>query len=322
MQEKIPQNNNYYESLRKIADNLANNIIGQAELNQNLLIALLAKGHILMEGMPGLAKTKSAETLAASINAGFKRIQFTPDLLPSDLIGGDIYVQEKNKFEFLSGPLFTNLVLADEINRAPAKVQSALLEAMAEKQISVGNNTYKLPELFMVIATQNPIEQEGTYKLPEAQLDRFLLHIKVDYPNMANELKILNQFETKVLTKTNIIDNQVILAMQNEVANIYLDDKLKQYIVELIIATRNPEKYSKELAELIEYGASPRASLALCQTAKALAYIEGEDFVQPYHIQKMAKNVLRHRLILSYKAEAQNISADQIIDKIIEQVAI
>ena len=322
MQEKIIQDNPRDSLITNIFDNLSQNIIGQNELNQNLIIALLARGHVLLEGMPGLAKTKSAETLASSIDAEFKRIQFTPDLLPSDIIGGDMYIQEKNKFEFSSGPLFTNIVLADEINRAPAKVQSALLEAMAERQISVGKNTYKLPELFMVIATQNPIEQEGTYKLPEAQLDRFLLHIKVDYPNAENELKILNQFETKKKISFKLTSASEIIKMQCEVDDVYLDEKLKQYIVDIVIATRETNKYSKELAEYIEHGVSPRASLALCQTAKAFAYLQGEEYVSPYHIQKMAKYVLRHRIIISYKAEAENISTDDIIDKIIELVAI
>jgi len=316
---KLKQN----KAIAQIYDNLQRNIIGQEELVKNLIIALLAGGHVLLEGMPGLAKTKSAETLANSIQGDFKRIQFTPDLLPSDLVGTDIYLQGKSKFEFAEGPLFANIILADEINRAPAKVQSALLEAMAEKHITVGKQTYDLPELFLVIATQNPIEQEGTYNLPEAQLDRFLLHVKIDYPESADELKILEQFETPAKkSATTKVQPKDILKMQKEVSEVYLDPKLKKYIVDLIMATREPEKFDKELKGYINYGASPRATLALCQTAKALAYLEGEEYVTPYHIQNMAVNVLRHRIILSYKAEAENVIPEQIIKHLIDLVAV
>ena len=302
---------------------LRQNIIGQEELIQNLVIALITGGHILLEGMPGLAKTRSAEFLAKSIKAAFKRIQFTPDLLPSDLVGTDIYIEKTGGFSFSEGPLFANIVLADEINRSPAKVQSALLEAMGEKQITVGKKTYKLPEVFLVIATQNPVEQEGTYTLPEAQLDRFLLHTKISYPNIEEELQILKLVANDDKNiKQPLLELDDIIKIRKEFQNIYIDEKLQTYIVTLVNATRDIGKYDKSLVEYIKYGASPRASIALNITAKAIAYLENAEYVTPHHIQKMAVNILRHRILLSYKAEIDNITTEDIIEKLLKLVAV
>jgi MoxR-like ATPase len=309
--------------IAKILSNLQTNIIGQDDLITNLLIALIAQGHILLEGMPGLAKTLSGETLAKSISTSFKRIQFTPDLLPSDLIGTEIFIQEKAKFEFSQGPIFANIILADEINRSPAKVQSALLEAMAEKQVTIGKKSYKLDDIFLVIATQNPIEQEGTYNLPEAQLDRFLLHVKLDYPDKATERQILEiSHQKNIINKLNLTSVNEVKEMQEQAKNIYVDKKIKDYIVDLVIATREIEKLDKNLAKYIKYGVSPRASLALYNASKALAYINNDDYVTPYHIKKVVHNIFRHRLILNYNAYADNISSDDVVDKIINLVAI
>jgi MoxR-like ATPase len=308
--------------LTALYKNIHKEIIGQEELITDLLTCLLAGGHVLIEGMPGLAKTKAAEALAKSINSDFKRIQFTPDLLPSDLIGTDIYIEKQGVFEFNSGPLFANIILADEINRAPAKVQSALLEAMAERQVSVGKKTYKLSDLFFVIATQNPIEQSGTYELPEAQLDRFLMHLKVDYPSKEEELKILDLIEEGTSHKklTSVIEQQELLDMRKEVESIFIDPKLKQYIADITTATRDISKYDSKLSQYIKYGVSPRASISLMQAAKARAFINGEKNVLPSHIQDVAIKILRHRLILSYNAEADSISSEEIIKKILSLI--
>lgn len=317
------ENNN--AAVNKIFNNFKQNIIGQEELSKNLLIALISGGHILLEGMPGLAKTLSAEILAKSVNTSFKRIQFTPDLLPSDLIGTEIYNQEKGSFEFSKGPLFANIILADEINRAPAKVQSALLEAMAEKQITVAKETYSLPNVFLVIATQNPIEQEGTYNLPEAQLDRFLLHVNIGHPNRTEERQILELEQNKNFQKVNtpsVVTPAEIKVMQNEAKKVYFDDKLKDYIVDLVMATRTPEKLNKDLRNYIKHGVSPRATLALSNASQALAYLHAEEYVNPYHIQQVVYNVFRHRIILNYTAHADNVSADDIIKEIVNLVAL
>jgi len=312
--------------IRNIYNYLKSQIIGQDDLVRDLLISLIAAGHIIIEGLPGLGKTKSANSLAHIINAKFKRIQFTPDLLPSDLIGTDIYLAEKNEFLFNKGPLFANVILADEINRAPAKVQSALLEAMGENQITVRNNCYKLPDLFFVIATKNPIEQEGTYNLPEAQLDRFLLYSNVDFPNHENEAKILDQFENNLINNNSEhcpeIDIIDILAIRSEARNIYIDKKLKDYIVNIVMATRNIGKYNKDLNGLIKHGASPRASSSLLIAAKSLAYLYGDDYVKPSHIQEIAPNILAHRITLNFKAISENLSARDIINKILNLVAL
>ncbi|HEY7867177.1 MAG TPA: MoxR family ATPase [Psychromonas sp.] len=301
-------------------------ILGQSELVDGLLIALLADGHILVESPPGLAKTRAINALSKGIEGDFHRIQFTPDLLPSDLTGTDIFRQETGEFIFEKGPLFHNLILADEINRAPAKVQSALLEAMAERQITVGKTTYPLPELFLVMATQNPLEQEGTYPLPEAQLDRFIMHLELDYPNAETEKEILKLNQKEIL-KEKIAEitpllNEQIFSIRREIMTVNITPHLEQYLIDLIIATRQPQAYGTQLKEWISYGASPRATLALMRTAKARAWLDGRDFVMPDDIIQNLYPVLRHRLILSYEAEAQGINANSVIQEIINQVAI
>jgi MoxR-like ATPase len=300
--------------------------VGQQTLTQNILVALLADGHLLVEGPPGLAKTRAVNALANGLEGDFHRVQFTPDLLPADLTGTDIYRPENGTFVFQKGPLFHNLVLADEINRAPAKVQSALLEAMAERQITVGNTTYALPELFLVMATQNPIEQEGTYPLPEAQLDRFLMHLEIDYPGAETELDILRltrneAMHAEAVSPPNLSQADILNARQ-DVLKIHLDDALEQYIVQLIIATRQPERYAPDLANWIEFGASPRATIALDKCARAHAWLMGRDFVGPDNIQAVFHNVLRHRLLLSYEAEAEGVNSNQVLDKIMQLVPV
>lgn len=301
-------------------------ILGQSELVDGLLIALLADGHILVESPPGLAKTRAINALSNGIEGDFHRVQFTPDLLPSDLTGTDIFRQETGEFIFEKGPLFHNLILADEINRAPAKVQSALLEAMAEHQITVGKKTYQLPELFLVMATQNPLEQEGTYPLPEAQLDRFIMHLELDYPDAETEKEILKLNQKEILKQTvaqvTPLLNEQIFAMREDVMKVSLAPHLEQYLIDLIIATRKPAKYGTKLSEWISCGASPRATLALMRTAKARAWLDNRDFVMPGDIVANLYPVLRHRLILSYEAEAQGINANRVIKEIINQVAI
>jgi MoxR-like ATPase len=299
-------------------------IIGQEHLVERLLIALLADGHLLVEGAPGLAKTKAIKTLAQAIEGDFHRIQFTPDLLPADVTGTDIYRPQQGTFEFQPGPIFHNLVLADEINRAPAKVQSALLEAMAERQVSVGSKTYTLPALFMVMATQNPIEQEGTYPLPEAQLDRFLLHVNVDYPDIAAERKILqlvrNEAAAIPSTTPATISQFTLLAARQEILGLHMANSVEEYIVQLINATRRPTQYSSDLEQLLEYGASPRGTIALDRCARAHAWLQGKDFVSPDNVQAVIHDCLRHRLILSFEAEASGINSDQVIDKLLRAV--
>ncbi|KXO13009.1 MoxR-like ATPase in aerotolerance operon [Moritella sp. JT01] len=304
---------------------LNSQILGQAKLVDNLLIALLADGHILVEGPPGLAKTRAVKALADSLDANFHRIQFTPDLLPADLTGTDIYRAETGTFDFQPGPLFHNIVLADEINRAPAKVQSALLEAMAEQQITVGNKTMLLPTLFMVMATQNPIEQEGTYPLPEAQLDRFMLHLEIDYPDKDTELQILRlttqeaqQDTAAPITK---ISQKAIMQARKEVLNIHLAPALEHYLVDLIMATRNPDTLDPQLASWINFGASPRATISLARCVRARAWLHGRDHVLPEDIQTCLYPILRHRLLLSFEAEADGITANQVIDRILSLIA-
>ncbi|MBU1311585.1 MAG: MoxR family ATPase [Gammaproteobacteria bacterium] len=303
---------------------LDSQVLGQADLTEGILLALLANGHLLVEGPPGLAKTRAVNALAHGVEGQFHRIQFTPDLLPADLTGTDIYRPETGQFEFQSGPLFHHIILADEINRAPAKVQSALLEAMAEKQVTVGRKTYPLPELFLVMATQNPLEQEGTYPLPEAQLDRFLLHLKVDYPDAATELAILQLTRNEALsgsqTQVTPISQADIFAARKAILQIHLADSLQHYIVALIMATRDAKAYSDTLASWIGYGASPRATIALERCARAKAWLQGRDFVTPDDIQAVFHNVLRHRLILTYAAEAEGISSDDVLDEILRLV--
>ncbi|MBT7563318.1 MAG: MoxR family ATPase [Porticoccaceae bacterium] len=288
------------------------------------MIALLADGHLLVEGAPGLAKTKAIKTLSEGLEADFHRVQFTPDLLPADITGSDIYRPQQGTFEFQAGPLFHNLVLADEINRAPAKVQSALLEAMAERQISVGKNTYPLPDLFLVMATQNPIEQEGTYPLPEAQMDRFLMHILVDYPAPETERAILALSRQEALndagTGIEPLSQKTLFAARQAVNQIHMTEAVEEYLVQLILATRNSESYGGDLAQWLDYGASPRATIALDRCSRSLAWMEGRDFVTPDDIRAVAHDVLRHRLILSFEAEANGITANQVIDKLLDTV--
>ena len=312
------------QDINRLKEWLASKIVGQEHLVERLMIALLADGHLLVEGAPGLAKTKAIKTLSEGMEADFHRVQFTPDLLPADITGSDIYRPQKGTFEFQAGPLFHNLVLADEINRAPAKVQSALLEAMAERQISVGKNTYPLPELFLVMATQNPIEQEGTYPLPEAQMDRFLMHVLVDYPAPEAERAILALSRQEALneptTKVEPLTQKSLFDARKRVNKIHMSEAVEEYLVQLILATRNSTAYSGELGQWLDYGASPRATIALDKCSRALAWMEGRDFVTPDDIRAVAHDVLRHRLILSFEAEAGGINANQVIDKLIETV--
>jgi MoxR-like ATPase len=303
---------------------LGNKIVGQEHLIERLMIALLADGHLLVEGAPGLAKTKAIKTLSEGLEADFHRVQFTPDLLPADITGSDIYRPQEGTFEFQAGPLFHNLVLADEINRAPAKVQSALLEAMAERQISVGKSTYPLPDIFLVMATQNPIEQEGTYPLPEAQMDRFLMHVLVDYPAPATERAILalSRLETTNQSSTPIkpLTQATLLAARQQVSEVHMADAVEEYLVQIILATRNAKQYGVELAQWLDYGASPRATIALDRCSRALAWMDNRDFVTPDDIRSVAHDILRHRLILSFEAEASGITSNQVIDTLLAVV--
>ena len=287
---------------------LESQIIGQQELVKQLMVALLADGHILVEGPPGLAKTRAVKSLADCVEGDFHRIQFTPDLLPADLTGTDIFRPETGDFTFQAGPIFNSLILADEINRAPAKVQAAMLEAMAEKQVTAGRKTYPLPELFLVMATQNPIEQEGTYPLPEAQLDRFLLHLDVEYPDMESELAILRlnrgEAQGQAPVQPEPLPQQSVFEARQEVLNVHMAESIEQYIVRLVMATRQPEKYSPQLAQWLEMGVSPRATIALDRCARAHAWLSGRDYVTPEDVQTMAFPVLRHRLLRSYHAQA------------------
>jgi MoxR-like ATPase len=318
------------EQLSYLKQYLNTQILGQEHLTESLLIALLADGHLLVEGAPGLAKTRMIKALALGIEAQFHRIQFTPDLLPGDLTGTDIFHPENGSFAFLPGPLFHQLILADEINRAPAKVQSALLEAMAERQITIGSTTYPLPELFLVMATQNPIEQEGTYSLPEAQLDRFLLYVKVDYPDASVEAKILDlarqeskNRQSSMAPPFQILSQEVLFKARADVLEVFTSQDLTQYMIDLVVATRNPQKYSDSmLSQWIRFGASPRATIALDRCAKARAWLSGRDFVTPEDIHAIIHDVLRHRLILSFEAEAEGIQAEQLIDELLKWVAL
>ncbi len=314
-----------HQKIHLLKDWLNTQIVGQEQLVERLIIALLADGHLLVEGAPGLAKTKAIKTLSEGIEGDFQRVQFTPDLLPADITGSDIYRPEQGNFEFQAGPLFHNLVLADEINRAPAKVQSALLEAMAERQVSVGGTTYPLPEMFMVMATQNPIEQEGTYPLPEAQMDRFLMHIMVDYPAPKTERLILELSRREALKEAPqpvaLLTQETLFAARKEALAVHMAEPVEEYLVQLILATRDVKLYGGDLAKWLDYGASPRATIALDRCSRALAWLQGRDFVTPDDIRAVAHDVLRHRLILSFEAEASGITANQVIDTLLESVA-
>ena len=310
-----------------LRDHMQTVIVGQSHLIDCIMIGVLTGGHLLLEGPPGLAKTTAVKTLATGVHASFQRIQFTPDLMPSDLTGSDVFDPDKNKFEFVEGPLFHEIILADEINRAPPKVQSALLEAMEEQQITVSHHTHILPELFIVMATQNPLEQAGTYSLPEAQLDRFLLHVPLDYPNQDEELEILQRdrrthFGDDVVDKETRLTPETVLKARHEVAEIHVEASLDQYVIQLVHATRQLGKWVEEWHDYVDFGASPRASLALIRSASAYAYLHGRDYVIPDDIIAMANNVLRHRILLNYTAQANLVTADDIIDRLIKLVPI
>ena len=303
-------------------------VLGQPLLVDRLLIALLCDGHLLVEGAPGLAKTRAVKVLGDGIEGDFHRVQFTPDLLPADLTGTDVYRPENGSFVFQPGPLFHNLVLADEINRAPAKVQSALLEAMAERQITVGSKTHLLPRLFMVMATQNPIEQEGTYPLPEAQLDRFLLYVRIAYPDADTERRILKLARTEAElngrreSASPAISEEAIFEARKEVLNVHMTDSLEEYIVQLVLATRDPSPYPGDFGQWVQYGASPRATIALDRCARAHAWLAGRDYVTPEDIQQMAYDILRHRVLLTFEAEAEGVTTDDFIAGLIGELPV
>lgn len=320
--EKVKQESDFVISLKQEIEKV---IVGQKYLIERLLVGLLANGHILVEGVPGLAKTLSIKTLAQAVNTKFQRIQFTPDLLPADLIGTLVYNPKEGTFTTKKGPIFANIILADEINRAPAKVQSALLEAMQERQVTIGENTYKLDEPFLVMATQNPIEQEGTYPLPEAQVDRFMLKINITYPSKEEEHKILKamSFTDKEIKVSSVVGPEDIKRTRKVVNEIYLDEKIEKYIIDIVFATREPAKYKlSDLANLIQYGASPRASIYLTLASKAYAFIQGRGYVTPQDVKSIGSDVLRHRIIPSYEAEAEEKTSEDIIKRIFEEVEV
>ncbi|MEM1111180.1 MAG: MoxR family ATPase [Pseudomonadota bacterium] len=312
--------------IRNLQSWLSQQIIGQEHLVERLIIALLADGHLLVEGAPGLAKTRAIKSLSDGIEGSFHRIQFTPDLLPGDVTGTEIYRPQQSSFHFQKGPIFHNLVLADEVNRAPAKVQSALLEAMAERQVSVGSETYDLPELFLVMATQNPIEQEGTYPLPEAQLDRFLLHVLVDYPSAEAEARILRLTRAEAShseqEQATPLQQESVFNARREALAMHMAPAVEDYIVQLVVASRDPRRYSQELAEWIEFGGSPRATIALDRCARAHAWLHDRDFVSPDDVQAVAADVLRHRLLLSFEAEANGVSSDHVTQELLKLVPV
>jgi MoxR-like ATPase len=315
------------QQLQTLKEYVSRNVIGQEILVDRLLIALLADGHLLVEGAPGLAKTRAIKVLSQGIEANFHRVQFTPDLLPADLTGTEIYRPQDGSFKFQQGPLFHNLILADEINRAPAKVQSALLEAMAERQITVGTVTYPLPELFLVMATQNPIEQEGTYPLPEAQLDRFLMHVRIDYPAPEAEQRILQLVRNEAGHNHQPeappqIRLESLFEARQAVLNIYMAENIEQYLLQIVLATRQPKAYGEDLARWVEYGASPRATIALDRTARAHAWLAGRDYVGPEDVQAMTFDVLRHRILLNYEAQAEGVTPDRFIEELLARIPV
>ena len=320
--ERILESSKFVQPLR---ENLQQSVVGQEELLDKIIICMLADGHVLLEGVPGLAKTLTVKTLAASISTNFQRIQFTPDMLPADLIGTLIYNQKSGEFDTRKGPIFSNIILADEINRSPAKVQSALLEAMQEKQVTIGENTFKMDLPFLVLATQNPLEQEGTYPLPEAQVDRFMFKLLVNYPNIDSE-KILMRLNTST-SKGNdvkaVIKPEKIIEAQNTISDIYVDEKVEDYILNLIFSTRNPLKYDlKDLDGLIDVGASPRATINIVKAAKARAFTENRGYVTPEDVRYIGADILRHRIILTYEAEAEELTSDQVISRLFEKVEV
>lgn len=319
--DRIKQESAFVDKINSELDNV---IVGQKTMIERLLIALLSNGHILLEGVPGLAKTLAVKSLAATIQADFSRLQFTPDLLPADLIGTMIYNQKKEEFAVRKGPVFANFILADEINRAPAKVQSALLEAMQERQVTIGENTFKLPEPFLVLATMNPVEQEGTYPLPEAQVDRFMLKVVIDYPTRDEEQAIIRQqIAPEKKQPKPVLAKEEIIKARNVVHEVYLDEKIEKYIVDLVFATRYPAEYRlQKLQPMITFGGSPRASIALALAAKSYAFLQHRAFVIPDDVRAIAHDVLRHRIGLSFEAEAENITSSQIIDEVINVVQV
>ncbi len=320
--EKVKKESSFVEALRM---ELGKVIVGQRYLIERLLVGLLANGHILIEGVPGLAKTMSVRVLSRAIKTKFQRVQFTPDLLPADLIGTLVYNPKDGSFTTKKGPIFANIILADEINRAPAKVQSALLEAMQERQVTIGDNTFRLEEPFLVLATQNPIEQEGTYPLPEAQIDRFMLKINVNYPNKEEEYKILKQMAVtdKKIEVNPVVGPEEIIRARKVVDEVYMDEKIEKYIIDIVFATREPKNYKlEELTNLIQYGASPRASIYLTIAAKAYAFIQGRGYVTPQDVKSIAPDVLRHRIIVTYEAEAEEKTAEDIIKKIFDEIEV
>ena len=310
--------------IQEIKNEVAKVVVGQDKMIDGLLIALLCDGHILIEGVPGLAKTTTVNALASSLGLAFKRAQFTPDLLPSDILGAEIYDPQNNLFKIKKGPIFTNLLLADEINRAPAKVQSALLEVMQEKQVTLGDTTFKLDLPFFVMATQNPVEQEGVYQLPEAQLDRFMLKLVVDYNTKEEELEIARRISSGSSEEISaVITKEELQTIKNEIKEVHVDAEVETYMIELVNATRNPSEYGlDELKDYIQFGASPRVSIDIFKAVKAMAYLRGKDFVTPVDVAYIAKEIMRHRIVLTYEAEAEGITTDEIIQKVLETVAI
>ena len=321
IQAKVEQESSF---VQKLNEQMSSVIVGQKYLLERLLVGILANGHILIEGVPGLAKTLSVKTLSDAIQAKFSRLQFTPDLLPADLIGTMIYNPQTSEFTVKKGPLFANIILADEINRAPAKVQSALLEAMQERQITIGDSTYPLEEPFLVLATQNPIEQEGTYPLPEAQVDRFMLMLKITYPTPAEERLIMDQNTAVSVPKVSkVVSPQDIVRAREVIRSIYVDEKVKDYIVNVVLASREPDKYGLgDLADLIAYGASPRATIYLNLAAKAHAFLKGRGYITPEDIKSIGHDILRHRIIVTYEAEAEEVTSDDIVTKIFDAVEV
>ena len=320
--DRISEASEFVEPLR---DGLQKKVVGQKTLLDKIIICMLADGHMLLEGVPGLAKTLTVKTLASSISTGFQRIQFTPDMLPADLIGTLIYNQKSGEFDTRKGPIFSNIILADEINRSPAKVQSALLEAMQEKQVTIGENTFKMNLPFLVLATQNPLEQEGTYPLPEAQVDRFMFKLIVNYPDIDSEKKLmrLNTQSSKNAEENPIVKPEKIIEAQNIITDIYVDEKVEDYILNLIFATRDPLKYNlKDLDGIIDVGASPRATINIVRAAKARAFTDGRGYVTPEDIRYIGADILRHRVILTYEAEAEELSTDQVISRLFEKIEV
>jgi len=320
LNEEIAGKSKFVDSL---FEEIGHVIVGQNYMVERLLIGLLTNGHVLLEGVPGLAKTLTVKTMAETLKADFQRVQFTPDLLPADLIGTMIYNPKSGEFSPHKGPIFTNIVLADEINRAPPKVQSALLEAMQERQVTIGTETYRLQDPFLVLATQNPIEQEGTYPLPEAQVDRFMLKLRIDYPDRNEERKIMDRMvEGNNLSVKQIITPEDIIRARDIVSRVYMDEKIKDYIVDIVIATRDPERYGLKIKDLIEYGASPRATINLALASKAYAFIKRRGFVTPADVKAVGFDVMRHRIILTYEAEAEDITPEEIVKKIFDTIEV